>query len=31
MDDLEKGRTKACECGCECTDLCGCGCEACDC
>ena len=31
MEDLEKGRTKACECGCDCVEQCSCGCEACDC
>ena len=31
MKDLEKGRTKACECGCDCVEQCSCGCETCDC
>lgn len=31
MDDITKGRTKSCECGCDCVDQCDCGCEACDC
>jgi hypothetical protein len=31
MEDLEKGRTKTCECGCDCVEQCSCGCETCDC
>lgn len=31
MEDLNKGRNKSCECGCDCVDQCDCGCESCDC
>lgn len=31
MEEVSKGRSKSCDCGCDCVKQCDCGCETCDC